>query len=135
MQSISSLFVAPSSLGGRGVFTTEDIKKGSIVEICPVIVLPETDRSHLDQTKLHDYYFIWGDADEQCAIILGFGSIYNHSYQPNAEYNPDFPGKTLSFYALEKIKAGSEITVNYNGTPSEQSDLWFTTKENPSTPS
>ena len=128
MQSISSLFVAPSSLGGRGVFTAEDIKKGSIVEICPVIVLPKKDRAHLDQTKLHDYYFIWGKKEKKCAIILGFGSIYNHSFKPNAEYDPDFKGKTLSFYALKKIKAGTEITVIYNGTPSEQSDLWFAAK-------
>ncbi|MEO1712243.1 MAG: SET domain-containing protein-lysine N-methyltransferase, partial [Bacteroidota bacterium] len=86
------------------------------------------DRPHLDQTKLHDYYFIWGKKEKKCAIILGFGSIYNHSFKPNAEYDPDFKGKTLSFYALKKIKAGTEITVNYNGTPSEQSDLWFAAK-------
>lgn len=128
MQSIPSLFVAPSALGGRGVFTSEDIPQGSVVEICPVIVLPEKDRTLLDQTKLHDYYFIWGEQENQCAIILGFGSIYNHSFSPNAEYSPDYPGESLSFYALKAIEAGSEITVNYNGTPDEQSGLWFKAK-------
>jgi uncharacterized protein len=33
------LFIAPTSLMGRGVFTSEDIEADTIVEIAPVIVM------------------------------------------------------------------------------------------------
>ena len=124
-QSLSTLFVAPSQLGGRGFFTTTAIPKGSLIEISPVIVMPGKDRPQIDQTKLHDYYFIWGEKDDQCAIVLGYGSLYNHAYHPNAEYAPDFKKQTLDFYALRPIKAGEEITVNYAGDPEGRIDLWF----------
>ena len=128
-QSLSSLFIAPSQRGGRGVFTSAPIHKGSIIEISPVIVMSKEDRVQIDDTKLHDYYFIWGEQDDQCAIVLGYGSLYNHAYKPNAEYTPDFGGKTLDFYALRDIKAGEEITVNYSGDPQGHIDLWFEEKK------
>lgn len=124
-----TLFIAPSSLGGRGVFSSKLIAAGSIIEICPALVLPKKDRPHLDQTKLHDYYFIWGADDNHCAIVLGYGSLYNHAYEPNAEYEPDFVADTLTFYALDNIPAGTEITVNYSGDPSGRIDLWFKEKQ------
>ncbi len=128
MQVLPSIYVAPSPLGGRGVFTSKAIKEGTPIEISPVIVLPEKDVPHIKATKLHDYYFIWGKKDKKCAIILGYGSIYNHSYHPNAEYVPDFKGKTLDFFALHDIKAGEEITVNYSGDPEGENKFWFKVK-------
>lgn len=128
-QSRPALFIAPSPLGGRGVFSSEPILIGSIIEICPVLSMQGKDRQHLDQTKLHDYYFIWGINDEYCAIVLGFGSLYNHAYEPNAEYEPNFETDTLTFYALKRIPAGTEITVNYSGDPTGRMELWFEEKQ------
>lgn len=123
-----ALFVALSPLGGKGVFSSESILPGQVIEICPVLVLPGADRSYLDKTKLHDYYFIWGKQDDHCAIVLGFGSLYNHSFEPNAEYEPDFTSNTLTFQALQAIPAGTEITVNYSGDPEGRIKLWFEEK-------
>ena len=125
MQRIPSLYVAPSPLGGRGVFTAEDITSGSIIEICPVIVLPKAQTALLDQTVLYDYYFLWGKQEDEYAIALGYGSLYNHSYTPNAEYRADFERNDLHFYALTAVTAGSELTVNYNGNPDEERAVWF----------
>lgn len=125
MQRIPSLYVAPSPLGGRGVFTAEDIAAGSIVEICPVIVLPKAQTSLLDQTVLYDYYFLWGEQEDRYAIALGYGSLYNHSYAPNTEYRADFGNNDLHFYALQEIPVGSELTVNYNGDPNDEEAVWF----------
>lgn len=125
MQQIPSLYITDSDLGGRGVFSSIDIPKGSIIEIAPVITIPGDQRPFLDQTIIHDYYFIWGPNDQQAALILGNGSIYNHSFTPNAEYRPDFEGQTMSFYALSEIEAGKEITVNYNGNPEGKGKFWF----------
>lgn len=128
LQTLSSLYIDTSKKGGRGVFTSELIPAGSLIEVCPVISMPKETRQLLDKTKLHDYYFIWGASDEKCAIVLGFGSIYNHDYEPNAEYEPDFEQDTLTFYALKDIQPGEEITVNYSGDPGGRIDLWFENK-------
>ena len=125
MQQVDSLYIASSDLGGRGVFTAKNIPAGALIEISPVIVMPGEERKQLDQTKLHDYYFIWGEKDKKAAIILGYGSIYNHSFQPNAQYRPDYHNKTLDFFALNDIAAGTEITVNYNGDPEVRREMWF----------
>ena len=48
------------------------------------------------------------------ALALGYGSLYNHSYNPNARY--DDVGRQIKEYsALRDIQRGEEITINYNG--------------------
>ncbi|MEO1260691.1 MAG: SET domain-containing protein [Bacteroidota bacterium] len=125
MQRIPTLFTAPSDLGGRGVFTGEPVEAEALIEICPAIVLPEAELPTIHGTTLHDYYFLWGDDQKQCAIALGYGSLYNHSYQPNAKYLLDYDHQTIDFYAIKKIEPGEEILVNYNGEPHLQERVWF----------
>ena len=55
------LLVAPTDAMGRGVYTSEPIPANTLVEVSPVIVLSGEDRKLLDQTKLHDYIFEWGE--------------------------------------------------------------------------
>jgi uncharacterized protein len=124
-QRVPSLFITGSPLGGRGVFTGEPLEAGSLIEICPVIVLPEEDLPVIHGTRLHDYYFLWGDDQKKCAIALGNGSLYNHSYEPNARYLLDYEHDTIDFYCIKNIEAGEEITVNYNGEPDVKTPVWF----------
>ncbi|MFK7935799.1 MAG: SET domain-containing protein [Saprospiraceae bacterium] len=118
-----NLVVIPSQIAGRGVITTQDIQKGEIIEICPVIVLLEKEMKLIHQTKLHDYYFNW--EDNGCAICLGLGSIYNHARQPNADYQMDYKNQTIDFYCIRDIAAGEEITVSYLHTNKNERKLWF----------
>ena len=127
-QRVPFLFITESSLGGRGVFTGESLEAGDLIEICPVIVLPEKDLPVIHSTKLHDYYFLWGDDQQQCAIALGYGSLYNHAYEPNARYLLDYEHQTIDFYCIKNIAAGEEITVNYNGEPEVKTLVWFDEK-------
>ena len=120
-----NLYIAASDLEGRGVFCAESISEGEIIEICPVLILPKGDQIHIEKTKLYHYYFIWGEQDESIGIVLGFGSLYNHSADPNAEYYPDVAHDSLKFYALKDIPAGEEILVNYNGNPEDRKRVWF----------
>lgn len=113
------------NIGGRGVFTGEVVEAGALIEICPVIVLSEKELPIIHGTALHDYYFLWGEDQKRCAIALGYGSLYNHSYQPNAKYLLDYDHQTIDFYAIEKIEPGREILVNYNGQPHLQKRVWF----------
>jgi hypothetical protein len=62
----------------------------------------------------------------------GYGSLYNHSYRPNARY-VDLAGRTKVFTALRDIAAGEEITVNYNGEPGDVTPVGFEV-EGPSMP-
>lgn len=111
---------------GRGVYARRDIKKDEIIEKCPVIEAPKHDMSNLRESILVTYFFYFGKNKERLAIALGFGSIYNHTYKPNATYKIKHTEKTIDFIALSDINKDDEITVNYNyGNPKDKSPLWF----------
>ncbi len=124
-QRIPHLYIGPSSIDDRGVFSTEPIPKESIIEICPVIIVEADEMENLAKTTLFNYYYDWIEEDKSAAIALGYGSLYNHAYHPNAEYIIDYESKTLAFYAIEDIEAGQEITINYNGDPDKLEKVWF----------
>jgi uncharacterized protein len=110
---------------GRGIFSTCNIKKDALIHEAPVILTRSEDYNCLAKTILSDYMFDWGEDNDVYAIALGYGSLFNHSYTPNAMYKFNKEKKQINFYAHTDIKAGEEILVNYNGTPDDQSPLWF----------
>ena len=111
---------------GRGVFAAQNMKKKEVIETYPIIEIPKNDVSNLKESILVNYYFYFGKKNEVLAIALGFGSIYNHSYGPNATYKKRIKNKTIDFVAIKDIKKGEEITVNYNyGNPEDKSPLWI----------
>jgi uncharacterized protein len=122
------LFIAPTSSMGRGVFTSEDIDAGTIVEIAPVIVMSKEERELLDKTLLHDYIFEWGGEKDQCCMALGYVPVYNHSYTSNCEYEMDFESELIQIKTVRFIKADEELFINYNGTWDDNKLLWFDVK-------
>ena len=110
---------------GRGVFAARDIKEDELIETCQMIVMDRKSVPHLDKTELGNYYFEWGDDYEGGAIALGFGSLYNHSFKPNAYFDQDFSAHVIRVFALTDIKKGNEITFNYNGDSEDQTPLWI----------
>ncbi len=119
------LFIGPTRATGRGVFTSEDIEAGTIVEVSPVIVMSGEERKLLDQTLLHDYIFEWGADKGQCCMALGYVPVYNHSYKSNCEYEMDFENQTISIRSVHFIKAGEELFINYNGNWNDRKPVWF----------
>jgi SET domain-containing protein len=108
---------------GRGVFARRAIRSGEVIERVPVIVLPIEEIGGEDgRTRLSDYCFLWGRGT--VALALGYGSLYNHSYQPNARYD-DIGRRTKVFSALRDIAPGEEISVNYNGDPGDRTHVGF----------
>ena len=105
---------------GRGVFARRSIRKGEEIERVPVLVY-SVEESEAG-TILPHYCFAWGKGT--VALALGYGSLYNHSYRPNARYD-DVGPRTKTFTALRDIAAGEEITVNYNGNPRSRAKVWF----------
>lgn len=121
----SCIYAAPSSVQGLGVFARHFIKEGEVIEEAPVILIPEDQLSDLTKTRLLEYYFAWGHKFSEAAIGLGYASLYNHSFEPNAKYIKDVENAVLRFVAIKDIKQDEEILVNYNGHPDDKSKLWF----------
>ena len=127
-----SIEVKPIKGKGRGVFARRLIQDGEVIERVPVFVLPvgET-RTATGTTRLSGYCFEWGPGT--VAVALGYGSLYNHSYQPNARYD-DESGQAKVFRAIRDIAKGEEIVVNYNGEPGDETPVWFKVMETEPSP-
>jgi uncharacterized protein len=110
---------------GRGVFAERRLAKGEVIEKCPVVVIPVDQVNQIHATVLTNYVYPWGEKEDEAALPLGFGVLYNHSYSPNADWFQDLDALVLSFVALRDIEVGEEITVNYNGPPDCQTPVWF----------
>ena len=117
--------VGESGNKGRGVFARKRFRAGELIERCPVIILNPAERERIEPTILAMYCFCWGADAQEVAVVFGYGSIYNHSYRPNADFNPVLEASAMEFIALRDIERGEEITINYNGLPEDQSPLWF----------
>lgn len=123
---IPGLYILDSEERGRGVFTSIEINVGDVIESSPVIICDSVDKKLVHKTSLHDYYFSWGE--KECAIALGYGSLYNHSETPNAEFILDFENKCIDFEAIKPIKPGDEILINYHSDEDTKFEIWFDIK-------
>ncbi len=122
------IYVSQSKIpdSGRGVFARIDIKKGEIIESCPVIEVPQHDVANLSESVLITYFYYLGKDKERILITLGFGAIYNHTYKPNAIYKERLKEGLVDFIAMKNIEKDEEITVNYNSEDSgSKNPLWF----------
>ena len=124
----SHLYVANTREKGRGVFTSRYIAKGDPIEVCPFITLSALDGAYLSYTGLLDYTFELGDPEGALALVLGFGSLYNHARRSNAAYYADAVNNTMSFFAEEDIPRGREICINYAGRSGEDGAAWFASR-------
>ena len=98
---------------GRGVYARVAIPAGTVFERAPLLIMADKEALESEHsTVMPAYVFEYGKG--KVALALGFGSLYNHSYKPNARYD-DAPSQVKEFRALRDIKAGEEITINYNG--------------------
>ena len=99
---LNSLYIQETKGKGRGVFTENYIEAGTIIEIAPVLVFSLNDTLLIKQTSLYDYYFMWSEIEEIAAIALVYGSIYNHSYSPNANVLMPTPGDTTTATCVDE---------------------------------
>jgi len=121
------LVIAPSGNRGRGVFTTKNIPAGTVVEISPVIELSPKERKQVEGTRLFHYIFEWGKSKRKAAMALGYVSMYNHSFEPNCEYEMDYDNGNMTVRTLKAVKKGEELCFSYNGDPGDKTPLWFKT--------
>ena len=110
---------------GRGVFALKNFKVGELIESCPVINITPTERKHLEKTIMNYYVYPWRST-RSGSVVLGYGSIYNHSFTPNADWKQNFKTNSMIYRAISPIKKGEEILINYNGEPDDMTEIdWF----------
>lgn len=113
----------PSPVHGHGVFASFDLRAGEQIEVCPVLIVAAENVEAFNTTGLDHHCYAWpGDA---VAIALGLGSLYNHSFEPNATFEIDEEAETVTISALRDIGSGEEITFNYLGDSTDPNGLWF----------
>ncbi|MDY3558388.1 SET domain-containing protein-lysine N-methyltransferase [Gemmata sp. JC673] len=97
---------------GRGVFAGRAYRAGEVIEVCPVVRIPTYPKGPGGKPLEH-YVFEWDAGTGELAIALGYGSLYNHSPEPNARFNPRASREDIVFRALRDIEAGEQIFVDY----------------------
>ena len=109
----TKIYVDKSPIHGWGVFASEDIIEGEIIEEVPVLTLP-INKGEVSGILL-DYRFNWpqGVEWEEQVVGLGFASLYNHSDTANAYWVSDSDRKTFKFISNRNISAGEEIFIWY----------------------
>lgn len=109
---------------GRGVFARRAIAEGELIEQAPVVVLPLKEFvGEWENEAMKGHFFDW--AEGKVAAALGYGSLYNHSYDPNATFDFDERGRSVVFRARRDIPEGEEITINYHHDVNDTSPMWF----------
>ena len=111
----TKIFVKQSKVHGFGVFASEDIMEGEVLEECPLYLLDMV-RGESSPCML-DYRFNYPKSNSWThqAIAWGYGSLYNHSNDANADWRNSEQTNTFEFYATKNIKKGEEIFLYYGG--------------------
>lgn len=105
---------------GRGVYAMVPFYKGDTVEISEVII---ANQHYTKPNPFDTWTYAFGN---KTAIALGFGSLYNHSFNPNVTWECLLRKKRIQYTALRDIKAGEELCINYaEGYKPGEVDLGF----------
>jgi uncharacterized protein len=109
----TKIYVDKSPIHGWGVFASQDIGTGEIIEEVPVLELP-INKGEVT-SLLIDYRFNWPQGVEwdKQVVGLGFASLYNHSNDANAYWVSDLEKNTFKFISNKKISSGDEIFIWY----------------------
>jgi len=101
---------------GRGVFAVSHIPADTLLFSDPLMMVPENQCPK--GSVLDAIVFFWSivmeDGLSQNAIVLGMGTVLNHSKSPNVvasfEQNPN----RVDIYTLRDIEPGEQLTHDYN---------------------
>jgi len=107
-----NITVQKSPVHGWGVFATQDIPEGTILEDCAFREVGKfTSKEYSKLTGIHNYAFYDVTGKNTC-VVFGYGSLFNSSEEPNATWAPG--EEYYRFYTTRDIKAGEEIFLNYS---------------------
>jgi hypothetical protein len=105
MDYYANIYIDQSPLGGRGVFAKKSFQENEIIEIAPYI----KDNHHKTGAGFGLNVFsstIDGDSD---VFVMGYGSLYNHSFEPNVYYELYMPELAVPYAQFYVYKAKAPI--------------------------
>ena len=116
-------------ISGWGVFSSEFIKEGELIEMSPVIEMPkqlvdiaiwscQAEGIPNKDLMLDQYCIRWGD---KMACPLGWVGLYNHSDNNNAMFVGEHEKNLIGILTIKAINPGQQVLVYY-------SDTWFSEK-------
>lgn len=115
MTYLPTLELRTSTIAGTGCFATEDIPKGTIIgEYTGEIISDEEANNRYDESPMEETY-LFSIEGEKCIDATNEThpvKYINHCCEPNCEADEDETGRVF-YTALEDIKAGEELTVDY----------------------
>ncbi|KAL1586659.1 hypothetical protein WHR41_04469 [Cladosporium halotolerans] len=111
---------------GRGVFATAPLPAHTILDTSPVLVLsPTSTATHISHTELNHYTYNWPlpsqqrDSSKTQALILGLGSMFNHSsLRQNVGWTRDVAREVVVYQTLRAVEPGEELCISY-GAPGQ----------------
>jgi len=108
-----------SPIHGKGVFATEIIEQGELIERCPMKIMGFRMNYHKDPV-IWSYMFTHACPCDECKrhgghflMVMGYGQIYNHQEENSASISFDLKNEVADITALKRIEKGEEIFVNY----------------------
>jgi len=113
--------IKESNIHGVGVHAVVDIEKGvnlfpdCVCDLSKIVKIKKEEVLHLDQSvrKMMSDFFIETNTHYFTTVSLNridISYFLNHSDTPNCFWNEEDD----SFYTLENIKIGEELTLDYN---------------------
>jgi uncharacterized protein len=116
----TKIVIGNSPVHGRGVFATQDIKAGEIIERCPLIQMEYRSKYQLDPQIFNYMYAQPPCGCEECKnhgmifhMALGYGMMYNHQDLPQTMWKFNYRQLLADLICTKDIKAGEEIFVSY----------------------
>lgn len=101
--------------GDYSVVAKTQFARGEIIEVCPLIILPEISKT---VDRLKDIVFEIDKKKDEYGLVLGYGSLYGHSRKPNVDYAYNKRARHMFFIANRPIQLNEELTIDYG------SDYW-----------
>lgn len=104
----NKIIIKRSPIHRWGVFAREKIYKHEIIEESPYFVIPQDEMDSCPSCLQYTY----GLYDD---FIIGMGNsgLYNHSIDPNIDYEIDKVNEVMRHYSIKDINVGEELTLDY----------------------
>jgi hypothetical protein len=116
-------------ISGWGVFATEFIAEGEIIELAPIILMPkklidvaiwacQAEGIPNKDLMIDQYCIKW---KEDMACPLGWVGLYNHSDNNNANFIGNFESNLIGVQTIKDLNPCQQVLVYYSSD-------WFTEK-------
>jgi uncharacterized protein len=110
--------------GQYTVLAKTQFARGEIIEIAPIIFVgPEVKAIK----SLKDYVFEIDKEKQIFGLVMGYGSLYSHSTNPNVEFAYNRSNKQMYFLAKKPIQVEEELSIDYGSSYWEERQNFNTT--------